>query len=84
MHIPTTAEALAKFELKQYKEAIADFDKAIELNPKNADIYNNRGNIFWVYIISSNTKKLFADFDKAIELNPKLHVIYKNLWHCKT
>ena len=23
--------------LKQYKEAIADYDKAIELNPKDAD-----------------------------------------------
>ena len=26
----------AKDELKQYKEAIADYDKAIELNPKDA------------------------------------------------
>ena len=39
MHEPTTTEAIAKHELKQYKEAIADFDKAIELNPKDAQAY---------------------------------------------
>ena len=31
----------AKHHLKQYKEAIADYDKAIELNPED-EAYNNR------------------------------------------
>ena len=39
--MPTT-RGVAKYELKQYKEA-TDYDKAIELNPKDADAYNNRG-----------------------------------------
>ena len=43
MLMPTTTEAPQKNELKQHKEAIADFDKAIELDPKDADAYyNNR------------------------------------------
>ncbi|CAD8129735.1 unnamed protein product [Paramecium sonneborni] len=29
-------------ELKQYKDAIVCYDKAINLNPKNANAYNNK------------------------------------------
>jgi tetratricopeptide (TPR) repeat protein len=28
---------------KQFKEALADFDIAVQQNPKNADLYLNRG-----------------------------------------
>ena len=42
MLMPTTTEA-AKSDLKQHKEAIADYDKAIELNPKYFNAYYNRG-----------------------------------------
>ena len=34
---------IAKAHLKQYTEAIADLDKAIELDPKLAAAYTNRG-----------------------------------------
>ena len=34
----------AKFHLKQYNEAIKDYNQAIELNPQDAKAYNNRGN----------------------------------------
>ena len=71
---PTTIEA-AKYELKQYKEAIADYDKAIELNPKDADTYYNRG-------AAKNHlkqhKEAIADYDKAIELDPKDADAYYN------
>ena len=33
----------AKANLKDYKGAIEDFNKVIELNPKDAFAYNNRG-----------------------------------------
>ena len=68
MHEHTTTEAYAKHELKQYKEAIGDFDKAIELNPKDAYAYYNRGNAKHDL---KQYKEAIADFDKAIELNPK-------------
>ena len=35
---------LAKMNLKDYSGAIADYNKAIEINPRNANAYNNRGN----------------------------------------
>ena len=44
-----------KYNKKDYQGAIADYDKAIELNPKDARAYNNRGK---QKMISSNTKKL--------------------------
>ena len=33
-----------KYDKKDYQGAIADYDKAIELNPKYADAYYKRGN----------------------------------------
>ena len=35
---------IAKAHLKQYTEAIADYDKAIELEPNLVEAYTNRGN----------------------------------------
>ena len=37
-------EDLLKDDLKQYFEAIKDYDKAIEIDPNDAKAYNNRGN----------------------------------------
>ncbi len=36
---------LAKKYLKQYQAAIADYDEAIELDPKDAYAYNGRASI---------------------------------------
>ncbi len=33
----------AKYELEDYRGAIADYSKAIEINPNDADAYGNRG-----------------------------------------
>ena len=74
---------LEKYDKKDYQGAIADFDKAIEINPKYADAYNNRGN-------AKNQLKQYqeaiADYNKAIELNPKNVQAYNNRGltkHCK-
>ena len=34
---------MAKAELGNHKDAIADYNQAIALNPQNAEAYNNRG-----------------------------------------
>lgn len=70
-----------KIKNQEYSKAILDFTKAIELNPKNADYYFNRGSC---YVILGNNAGLVNDFltlskddfDKAIGLNPKNSTYY--------
>ena len=57
-----------KYNKKDYQEAIAGYDKAIELNPKDVRAYYNRGNAKYEL---KQYQEAIADYDKAIELNPK-------------
>jgi lipoprotein NlpI len=54
---------------------LADYNKAIEIEPNNNVAYNNRGIYF---LIHNDPDAALADFNKAIELNPKLAMAYKN------
>jgi tetratricopeptide (TPR) repeat protein len=56
--------------------ALADFDKAIELEPNVAIHYINRGNT--LMIMERDLDKALADFDKAIELGFRGPDIYKS------
>lgn len=60
---------------QEYDLAIADFTKAIELDPKYADAYNRRGAL---YGNKKDNDKAIADFTNAIELAPKLDTAYLN------
>ena len=51
--------------LKDYRSAIADYNKAIELNPDFADAYFNRG---LTHIFLGNNKLGISDLSKAGEL----------------
>jgi Tfp pilus assembly protein PilF len=53
--------------------AIADFDQAIKINPKDARFYNSRA-IAWR--MKNDLDRAFADHDKAIQLDPKRAIFY--------
>ena len=54
-------------KLKKYKEAIEEYNKGIEINPFDADFYNNKGNTL---VELKQYKEAIAEYDKAIKTNP--------------
>lgn len=69
------ASAKTKYAKGDFNGAIAILTKAIELNPNNAEAYNDRG-------FAKNTKGDFddaiADYDKAIKLHSNYALAYTN------
>jgi tetratricopeptide (TPR) repeat protein len=59
--------------LGDYQQAIKDFDRAIELDPKLAEAYWGRGK---TYHGLGDYQQAIKDFDRAIELDPKLAEAY--------
>ncbi|MFQ5976091.1 MAG: tetratricopeptide repeat protein [Candidatus Hydrothermarchaeales archaeon] len=59
----------------EYSNAISEFSKAIEINPKYADIYFNRG---LAYRELEEYSKAISDYTKAIEINPSWAMPYYN------
>jgi tetratricopeptide (TPR) repeat protein len=57
----------------RYDEAIAEYTKAIELNPNSETMYLNRGND---YVRKLQFDLAITDFNKAIDLNPNDEVAY--------
>ena len=76
----TSAELIAKAD-KQFHEqgdgkgALANYNKAIELNPKNSEAYYKRGLLKEALI---DEKGAVEDFTKAIALDPKNIEAYLN------
>ena len=68
------------FGLGKHQEAIADYNKAIELNSKYTQAYNNRGNVKFVL---EKHQEAIADYNKAIELNSKYTQAYNNRGNVK-
>ena len=64
------------FNMKEYEKAIADYSKAIELDPNDAHAYDNRG---VCYSDLKEYEKALADLNTAIELYPNYANPYYNL-----
>ena len=58
---------LEKYYVQNYNGAVADFTKAIEINPNFDIAYNNRG---FVRMEEKKYSSALIDFSKAIEINP--------------
>ena len=65
----------SKYKLNDYRGAILDYNKAIELNPTLAEAYINRGN---TKNDLNDYRGAILDFNKAIELNPTLAKVFNN------
>jgi len=68
-------KGMAKAEKGDWKGALQDFNKAIELNPKYAIAYVVRG---LGKEGLSDYRGAIQDFNKAIELNPNYATAYSN------
>lgn len=62
-------------EQGQLNEAITEYDKAIQLDPKMVQVYNNRGN---AYLDLGQPQRAIPDYDEAIRLNPNYAAAYSN------
>jgi TonB family protein len=65
--------ANANFVMGEYDTAIADYNKAIELNSKDSAIYFSRA---LAHYNNKSFNLAIADFDKVIELDPKEAMAY--------
>jgi TonB family protein len=65
--------ANANFVMGEYDAAIVDYNKAVELNPKEPTIYFSRA---LAHFNNKNFTPAIADFDKVIELDPKEAMAY--------
>ncbi|MEX2185681.1 MAG: tetratricopeptide repeat protein [Pirellulales bacterium] len=76
---PDRADAFATrgyvyFKRQKYKEAIADYDKAIGMEPKNAKLYVRRG---MVNAVDRNPFAAIKDYTAAIDLDKSLAEAYE-------
>ena len=62
-------------EAGHYDEAITDYTRALEIEPKHAEFYNNRGA---AYREKGQYDQALADFNRALEINPKYGNAYYN------
>jgi tetratricopeptide (TPR) repeat protein len=53
--------------MKRYDEALADYTRAIELDPSDAEFFGSRGQ---AYQAIGRYDEALADFNRAIELDP--------------
>ena len=73
-----TDNAITYIRNNEFKKAVAELNKAIEISPKHASAYNIRG---VAYIKLEDYPKAIADFSQAISLNPKYDYAYCNRGH---
>ena len=57
------------------RQAILDYDRAIEINPHYAPVYYNRAG---VYAAIGDQRRAILDYDRAIALNPESADAYNN------
>lgn len=67
----------AKQALGNINDALQDYTRAIELNPKSVKAYTNRGS---AKCLLKDYNSAFSDFNSAINLDPTNSEIYRSKW----
>jgi tetratricopeptide (TPR) repeat protein len=57
----------------EYDQAISEFNKTLEINPKDSGTYKNRGA---AYMNKGQYDQAISDYTKALEINPKDAEVY--------
>src|SRR5688572_2694021 len=60
--------ALDYYTKKKYEDAIEDLDAAIEVEPRNGELYATRG---YIHYEAGTLHLAEADFKKALEIDPR-------------
>ena len=71
-----TNRGSAHYEKAEFAHAIADLNKALEINPKSALAYCNLG---WIYEAMGDEREAIAHYRKALEIDPYLEAARDNL-----
>jgi tetratricopeptide (TPR) repeat protein len=61
--------------LRKIDDAIADYDQAIAINPKDFNAFNSRGQ---AYVATGDSNQAIADFTQAIQFGPSYVEAYNN------
>ncbi|NER07718.1 MAG: tetratricopeptide repeat protein [Okeania sp. SIO3C4] len=72
--------AVEKVVQKDYQAALNDYKKAIEKNPNDPTLYNNRAN---AHFQAKNYEKAIEDYNQAIKINPQMADAYYNRAYAK-
>jgi tetratricopeptide (TPR) repeat protein len=67
---------IAYYKKGQYDQATSDYDKALEINPRSAGAFYNRGLVYGK--IKGQYDQAISDFTKALEINPRDAEAYVN------
>ncbi len=70
------ARGLAHHKKRDYDRAIADFDKAIEINPEKVGFHISKG---IAYVEKRDRERAIAAFRKALEIDPSNELAKKGL-----
>lgn len=73
-------KGISSLKKKRFKQAIQEFSKALEYDPKNIDAYYYRG---FAYELLNDFKMAIRDYSKTIELNPMADnaYLYRGMCH---
>lgn len=74
--VPHLLQALVYYDEQKYDEAIAEFKKAVELNPNLAEAHYNLG---VVYLTKELFDEAIAEFKRAIDIAPEFAPAHNNL-----